>query len=152
MVSLGGSLGGSNLSAPRAAENPYAGQGPVLLDVGDDIGALVVNTPAEMEGVEVQLRPAGTTAGAQAHQRDHPHENHPQGDHKHGPGPHDHDGHVHYPHVGVVARPVRDRLVYSLVYPGVTQGEYELFVLPDGPVAMRVTAVGGTVSILDWPR
>lgn len=37
-------------------ENPYAGQGPVLLDIGDDIGALVVEMPAAMEGVEVEIR------------------------------------------------------------------------------------------------
>ena len=35
-------------------ENPFAGQGAVLLDIGGDVGALVVTTPAEMVGVEVE--------------------------------------------------------------------------------------------------
>ena len=30
----------------NGAENPYAGQGAVLLDIGGDIGALVVEMPA----------------------------------------------------------------------------------------------------------
>ena len=65
------------------AENPFAGQGSVLLDIGDDIGALVVSMPASMVGVEVEVRPVGA----------------------------DVDG--HYPHVAVVARPVGEDLVPS---------------------------------------
>ena len=33
-----------------ATENPFAGQGSVLLDIGGDVGALVVVMPAEMDG------------------------------------------------------------------------------------------------------
>ncbi len=39
-------------------ENPYAGQGAVLLDIGGDVGALVVLMPAELTGEEVEIRPA----------------------------------------------------------------------------------------------
>ena len=39
------------------AENPYAGQGPVLLDIGGDIGALLVTMPPELVGAEVAIRP-----------------------------------------------------------------------------------------------
>ncbi|HKE70400.1 MAG TPA: hypothetical protein VKB55_14165 [Nocardioidaceae bacterium] len=43
----------------RSAENPHAGQGrAVAVDVGDGIGALVLEMPAELEGVEIELRPA----------------------------------------------------------------------------------------------
>ena len=38
-------------------ENPYAGQGAVLLDIGDDVGALVVIMPAALDGAEVEIRP-----------------------------------------------------------------------------------------------
>ncbi len=31
-----------------AVENPFAGQGSVLLDIGDDVGAVVVAMPIEM--------------------------------------------------------------------------------------------------------
>jgi len=38
-----------------AVENPHAGQGSVVLDIGGDVGALVVTMPAELEGVEVEI-------------------------------------------------------------------------------------------------
>ena len=42
----------------RSVENPHAGQGcAVAVDVGDGIGALVIEMPAELEGVEVEMRP-----------------------------------------------------------------------------------------------
>ena len=47
-----------------SAENPHAGQGSVLLDIGGDVGALVVTMPAEMEGVEVEIRPVGANPSA----------------------------------------------------------------------------------------
>jgi hypothetical protein len=42
----------------RSVENPHAGQGSaVAVDVGDGIGALVIEMPSELEGVEVEMRP-----------------------------------------------------------------------------------------------
>lgn len=38
-------------------ENPYAGQGPVLLDIGGPIGALVITTPPWLDGIEIEARP-----------------------------------------------------------------------------------------------
>jgi hypothetical protein len=39
-------------------ENPHAGQGrAVPLDIGGDVGALVVDLPAELDGVEIEIRP-----------------------------------------------------------------------------------------------
>lgn len=111
------------------AENPYAGQGPVLLDIGGDIGALVVRMPAHLDGLEVEIRPADRTGG------DHPHRGH------------DH----HHPHVAVVARPVPAGHVHSLVYPQVRAGRYRLApVGQDGP-ALEVEVVGGRVSEVCWP-
>jgi len=40
-----------------AGENPYAGQGAVLLDIGGGIGALVVAMPPSLAGVEIEARP-----------------------------------------------------------------------------------------------
>ena len=54
-------------AAPSAGENPFAGQGAVLLDIGGDVGAVVVTTPADMVGVEVEIRAVG------AHRHHHPH-------------------------------------------------------------------------------
>ena len=38
-------------------ENPFAGQGPVLLDIGGDVGALVVEMPAALTGREIEICP-----------------------------------------------------------------------------------------------
>ena len=126
-------------------ENPHAGQGPVLLDIGGDVGALVVAMPASTEGLEVEIRPAGAAAApAPGVQGD----RHGRRDH-HGEGGH----HVHgaHPHVSVVGRPTRTGVSYALVYPAVLEGEYELSPLPEGPVTMTVTVTGGTVTRARWP-
>ena len=103
------------------AENPFAGQGSVLLDIGDDIGALVVSMPASMVGVEIDVRPAGA----------------------------DLDG--HFPHVAVVARPVGDELLPSLVYGDLAEGSYELYEKGGGPVRLTVAVRGGAVTEAEWP-
>ncbi len=45
-------------------ENPYAGQGSVLLDIGGNIGALVVTMPPSRLGDEVEIAAVG---GREAH-------------------------------------------------------------------------------------
>ena len=113
------------MSSPPSAENPYAGQGSVLLDIGGDVGALVVHTHPGMLGTEVEIRPAG--------------------------GHHD-QFHHHLPHVAVVNRPVGGALVPSLVYPEVVEGRYELYVKETGLVELTVDVIGGEVSTAVWPR
>jgi hypothetical protein len=131
------------------SENPYAGQGSVLLDMGGKIGALVLRMPAELDGVEVEIN------RLDQHRHDQP------------PGPvadqnhhHDHaDGHdhsppagVHRPHVAVVARPTPSGVMHSLVFPELSEGRYELYQRPAGPVELTVTIHGGQVTEVDWPR
>jgi hypothetical protein len=133
------------MSAP-AVENPFAGQGSVLLDIGGDIGALVVTMPRVMVGTEVEIRPVGV-GGSHAHGHDlghdHPHA-HPH-DHDHGPGD-------HLVHVAVVNRPVGDGRVPSLVFPELVAGRYELFEKGDGErVVLRAEVSGGEVTALAWP-
>ncbi len=125
-------------------ENPTAGEGPVLLDIGGDVGALIVTMPEHTRGLEVEIRPAGATA-AHDHAHDQPHAH----SHTHGPG--DGHSHPHYPHVGVVERRTPEGTHLSLVYPEVVEGEYELCPLPGGRVAATATVVGGEVSRIDWP-
>ena len=118
------------------AENPFAGQGAVLLDIGDDVGALVVTMPGAMVDTEVEIRPVGV-----AH-------SHPHGGHPHG---HDHD-HGHLAHVAVVERPVGDGTVPSLVFGELTTGRYDLFEKgrPDD-VVLTVDVQGGQVTSAAWP-
>ncbi len=137
---------------PLTAENPTAGQGPVLLDIGGDVGALVVTMPAHTRGLEVEIRPLGSTAAdahAQAVHHDHSHDHDHHHDHDH-----DHDHHhgaSRHPHVGVVERATSEGSHFSLVYPGVVAGDYELCPLPGGEVAATASVTGGEVTLLDWP-
>ncbi|MET3806564.1 hypothetical protein ABIB25_003580 [Nakamurella sp. UYEF19] len=86
-------------------ENPNAGQGAVVLDIGGDVGALIVEMPAHMEDLEVEIIPTGTDArpavehdahqhGTDGQSHDHARDTHSQ-DHAH---EHDHaleDNHAH---------------------------------------------------------
>jgi len=134
--------------APAAqVENAWAGQGAVLLDIGGDVGALVVTMPASTVGLEVEIRPLDGQH-VRAHAHDHAHaEGHAQ-DHTHD---HSHD-HAHLAHVAVVSRPVAEGRVPSLVFGELEQGIYELFEKgrPDA-VVLRAAVVGGEVTSALWP-
>ena len=121
------------MSTTAQLENPFAGQGAVMLDIGGDIGALVVTMPQGMAGVEVEIRPLDA--------QDHGHH------HAHG---HDH-GHAHHPHVAVVERPVAGGRVPSLVFPEVVEGRYGLYEKETYDVRLVVDIRGGEVTDADWP-
>jgi len=125
----------TTLSPERAAnlaENPYAGQGSVLLDIGGDVGAVILHLPAAWEGAEVEYRRLGEP---DAHHHEHLHDQ-----------DHDHD-HGHRPHVAVVGRPAGDRIAYSAVFPELVAGRYVLS-LPDGS-EIDIDVEGGVVTELD---
>jgi hypothetical protein len=112
-----------------------------MLNIGEDVGALIVTMPAAMEGVEVEIRPLGAAAPAADHDHHHDHDH----DHRH-----DH-GHGHFVHVAVVGRPVNGTVLYSLVYPELAADTYELYVRPAGPVQLTVSVTGGAVTEAVWP-
>jgi hypothetical protein len=120
--------------AAPGVENAWAGQGAVLLDIGGDVGALVVSMPASTVGLEVEIRPLHDH-----HVRAHAHDHH-------------RDGHSHLAHVAVVERPVDEGRVPSLVFGELGQGRYELFEKgrPDA-VALCVAVAGGEVTSATWP-
>lgn len=133
-------------------ENPHAGQGAVVLDIGGDVGAIVVSMPRDMIGEEVDIVPLDHDA-VPGHDHDHAHDHAHGHDHGHGHGhSHDHDhGHGHVEHVAVVDRPNPDGSTSpSLVYGAVTAGRYRLRVRPNGPDGPEVEAIGGQVTFLDW--
>ncbi len=113
----------THLGATAGVDHDHAGQGPVLLDIGDDVGALIVSMPANLASAEVELRPHGDS----------------------GRGP------EHHPHVGVVAHHICDRVIHSAVFAAVPQGRYELYLRPDGPVQLHATVRGGHITELHWP-
>lgn len=106
----------------HVAENPHAGQGMVLLDIGGDIGALVVEMPESMRDQEVEIwedgpRPAG----------------------------------VHLPHVAVVDRPVEGGRVSSLVFPDLVAGRYRLATKGSVDAKLVVEVRGAEVTLASWP-
>ena len=107
------------MSAP---ENPHAGQGSVLLDIGGEVGALVVLAPDSMLGREVEIAPAGESFRE-----------------------------VHRPHVAVVRRPVAGGAVASLVFPELATGRYALAEKGTGDVRLVVDVRGGEVTSAAWP-
>ena len=48
-------------------ENAHAGQGSVLLDIGGDIGALIVTMPSSRVGDEVEIAAPGDRAAHRQH-------------------------------------------------------------------------------------
>jgi hypothetical protein len=114
-------------------ENPHAGQGAVMLDIGGDVGALVVAMPPSMVGLEIEIAPRG----GHRHMRHHGHD-------------HGHD-HGHRPHVAVVDRPVTDGTVPSLVFPELVEGSYELFDKGGDAVLLTARVIGGRVTFSEWP-
>ncbi|MCW2847902.1 MAG: hypothetical protein JWR90_1876 [Marmoricola sp.] len=108
-------------AATAHAENPHAGQGSVILDIGGDVGALVVTMPPGMEGVEVEIRPA-----------------------------HGSPAHAHHPHVAVVDRPTPGGVIPSLVFPEVEQGRYGLYPKGTDDLRLMVTVLGGEVTSAEW--
>ena len=51
----------------------------------------------------------------------------------------------------MVARPAPAGIVYSLVYPQLTEGSYELYLRPHGPVELTADVTGGHVTEAVWP-
>jgi hypothetical protein len=116
-----------------------------MLDIGGDVGALIVTMPATMEGQEVEIRPKtirrrATGQGQEGH------------DHTSGPG-HGHDHHHggHLPHVAVVNRPIQGTFIASLVFPELVEGGYELYPKGTHDVRMAVHIKGGEVTTAAWP-
>jgi hypothetical protein len=115
-----------------------------MLDIGGDIGALVVSMPPSMLGQEIEIDRVGAEpAHEHDHDLDHDHE------HSHGHG-HGH-GHGHRAHVAVVDRPVPGGTQPSLVFPELTEGSYQLFDKGADEVLLTAEIIGGEVTFLEWP-
>jgi hypothetical protein len=99
------------------------GPGTVLLDLGADIGALILYTPAEMDGVEIEISRDDEPGGA----------------------------HTHRTHSQVRQRPMPSATKYAAVYPGLTEGQYTIWRDADSP-AGTVVITGGQITNYHWPE
>jgi hypothetical protein len=117
----------------------------VLLDIGGEVGALVVTMPARLDGVEVEIRPLPAEQPPE-----------PEGEAgrrraRDGQVGHRQAGHGHHPHVAVVPRPLGDGTVPSLVFPELAEGSYALVPKGTDDVRLRVHVSGGAVTTATWP-
>lgn len=108
---------------PAEAHNASAGQGPVLVDVDEEHGALVLLTPPALEGAEIEVSPAPARGGR--------------------PGPRQ--------HVAVLARPVGAARVHAAVYPSLPAGRWLVHDPDADRVALVVDVPGGRVTEARWP-
>lgn len=135
-------------------DHSAAGLGTVMLDIGGEIGALVVTTPAALEGAEIEIRPTGETPHADpAAWSSAGGSSGGAGDHVHADGS-THAGHGEGPrllHVAVHRRLAAGDAVWSAVFPELHEGTYELYLRPDGPVRLSVIVRGGAVTQQTWP-
>jgi hypothetical protein len=107
-----------NRSEPH---NAAAGQGPVLVDVDEDHGALVLLAPGLL-GAEIELSAVRTDGS---------------------PCPRT--------HVAVLARPLRGGSVHAAVYPSLPAGRWLVHDPDDDSVVLVVDVPGGTVTQAHWP-
>lgn len=103
-------------------DHSHVGTGWVVLDIGGDVGALIVRCPESLLGTEVEI----------------------------GPSPVDRD--VPAPHVMCLHRPLDGGPVPTLVYPELTEGSYDLWIKGDSPVQLTVQITGGAVTEASWPH
>jgi hypothetical protein len=113
---------------------------PAVLDIGGDVGALLLHTAPELLGVEIEISPLSGSA-MDVFQHEHPHE--------HGEGA----AHVHHhpgrTHVAVLARHLPGGVQHAALYPGLTSGDYQLWNV-DGSPADVVHIKGGEITEIDW--
>jgi hypothetical protein len=99
-----------------------SGPGTVVMELGAGIGALILYTPAEMDGEEIEISRddgPGTAGSRRTHSRVRP---------RHTPG----------------------QTRYAAVYPGLPAGRYTVWRDEYSPAA-AVTITGGQVSNCRWP-
>lgn len=143
---------GADALAHVREHNPHAGQGSVLLDIGDGVGALVVTMPEAMLGQEVEIEsedPQVTAELVRLYAHEHA-EDHGHG-HDHGHGSGHGSGHAR-PHVAVVPRPLPGGgQVACLVFGSLPAGHYTLHEKGSPAVAMSVDVPDGRVLETAWP-
>lgn len=110
--------------------------GTVVLDIGGDVGALILHAPESLAGAEIEISPVD---------HDHDHDHDYDHDHDHG------DGHGHGPrtHVAIRERRGDSGVRFAAIYPELHAGKYTLWDV-NGEPAETVSIVGGEITQIDW--
>lgn len=126
------------------------GDGAVVLDIGGDVGALVVTAPPQLAGAEIEICPAGRRSGV-------PDEGGTwwvgewRGDHGYSPAHPTGTPAPAWPHAAVAAHRTPAGVAHAAVFPALRDGRYELWVRPDGPTVLVAEVRGGQVRFVGWP-
>jgi len=116
-----------------------------VLDIGGDVGALILYTDADYAGHEIELSLIDEVEPHDEHEHSHEHEHEPSHDHRH-----DHvDGHGARVHTAIHERRAGELVTYAGIYPELIAGTYRVWI-DDPTLPNRVTIVGGEVAELDW--
>lgn len=116
------------------------------MDVGGDIGALVVHVPHELIGAELEICPHGARRNTpddgagwwQGEWR----ADHGTG-HHHGPA---------WPHVGVLLRHSPEGPAAAAVFPSLRAGRYDVWERPNGRTTLVADVRGGEVTMARWAQ
>ena len=101
---------------------PQASAGSVVLELGPGIGALVLYTPPELDGAEIEISPVARSAGEPARRT----------------------------HSQVRRRPMPRGAQFAAVYPGLAAGDYTIWRDASTPVT-TITIADGQVTTARWP-
>ena len=107
-----------------------------VLDIGGDVGALILYTDAEYDEREIEV-----SLVDEAH--DHGEEQTREHGHEH--------GHGHRTHTAIHERRAGSQTTYAGIYPQLKAGTYRIWT-DDPTLPDRVTIVGGEVAEVDWRK
>jgi hypothetical protein len=108
-----------------------------VLDIGGDVGALILYTDADYDEREIEISPVDDPEAAPVHDHEHDHE------HRH--------EHEHRTHTAIHERRAGSVSTYAGIYPQLKAGHYRLWT-DDPTLPDRVTIVGGEVAEVDWRK
>ncbi|HEY7127770.1 MAG TPA: hypothetical protein VH540_27825 [Ktedonobacterales bacterium] len=97
---------------------------PAVLDIGEDIGALVIYTGPELHGHEIEVSPRA---------------NPPKRGH----------GETRRTHTAVLERRVNGRSLFAALFLALQAGDYTIWA-PNSNLPAAVTIIGGQVAEVDW--
>jgi len=112
-----------------------------VLDIGGDIGALILYADADYLDREIEISPLD------GDEHEHTHEDAHEPDHGH---EHGHE-HGHRTHTAIHERRSGGSITYAGIYPELRAGTYRIWA-DDPSLPDRVTIVGGEVAEVDWRR
>lgn len=118
----------------------------VVLDIGGDVGALIITTEPDLHLVEIELSRADGTHPLPEDAPERRSAVHAHG-HDHGAEPHTHEA-VPHTHVAVRQRRGTDGSRFAAIYPALREGAYVIH-RPDGSDE-QVDVVGGQVTEVSW--